>query len=224
MIKRAVNKGVKSIILSWNGVTVSGVGSASTLLPNVVKTVEQMRDIYGIKIGTTANCSREQLDLLLDKSREEGYVPDSSVSADEVKYEVGPYKIYRNLELQNVYPLDHTIMVDNKVEGIEEGLDARCWTVAIADSRYILGTNLYPIDIEEFTEKSKELLVESNPHYVINSIIDMPKVLDDINKRLKFGEYPGNNKDTYMLLNNKFVEKDEYFRDNKRYCRNMFLL
>lgn len=40
MIKRAVNEGIKSIILGWNGVTVSGVGPAITLLPNMTKTVE----------------------------------------------------------------------------------------------------------------------------------------------------------------------------------------
>lgn len=225
MIKRGIYEGVKSVIFGWNGVTVTGVGSATTLLPNVIDTVTQMKDQYGVKIGSTANCSREQLNLLLDKSKEEGYTPDSSVSADEVKYDVGPYMIYRNLELLNVYPLDYTIKVDNNVEGIKEGLSAKCWTVAVADNRDYINNGLYPIDIEEFIEKSKESLAESNPHYVINSIVDMPKVLDDINERLQFGEYPCVNEETYLLKNNKFVDSDEYFEDkDKRYCRNMFLL
>lgn len=218
-------KRIRSVILGWNGVTISKVGNSTTLLPNVEEIVDQMRYYYGIKIGSTSEFNREHLNLILDKSKYEGYVPDSSVSIEEVDYKVGPYMIYRNLELQEIYPLNCVVKVDNSMEGIMEGLHASCWTIAIADNVDCL--NLYPPDLEERSEKSKRVLCEYNPHYVINSIIELPKVLDDINERVSFEEQATDSYETYLLLGDEFVDEECYFNnENKkeRYNRNIFLL
>jgi phosphonoacetaldehyde hydrolase len=39
-------------------------------------------------------------------------------------------------------------------------------------------------------EKSRELLRKSGAHYVIDSIVDLPEIIEEINQRLKHGERP----------------------------------
>ena len=45
-------------------------------------------------------------------------------------------------------------------------------------------------DMARRLERSRELLVKSGAHYVIDSIVDLPEVCADINKRLARGEKP----------------------------------
>jgi len=45
-------------------------------------------------------------------------------------------------------------------------------------------------EISRRLEHSRELLRKSGAHYVIDSIVDLPAVIDDINARLARGEKP----------------------------------
>ncbi len=45
-------------------------------------------------------------------------------------------------------------------------------------------------EIQQRLDKSREILVKSGAHYVIDSITDLPEVCADINQRLAKGEQP----------------------------------
>lgn len=229
MIKRVVSKRVKSVILDSN-IIYSGYGIDSKLLPYVVDSVDKIKNKYGVKIGLTSHYNRKLFNKILDKNKDEGYILDSSVTIDEIKYKDDTFMIYRNMELQDTYQLESVVKVDNSDEGVKDGLNINCWTIAVISNRSYSEKNidnLYPIDIDEIIENNKKKIVENHPHYIINSIIDIPLVLEDINERLEFGDRPCDHDDTYLLMNGKFIDSDKYFdNENKivRYNRNMFLL
>ena len=49
---------------------------------------------------------------------------------------------------------------------------------------------LDPDEYERRINRSYDILVNAGAHYVIDSIVDLPPVIDDINRRLASGEKP----------------------------------
>lgn len=89
------------------------------------------------------------------------------------------------------------LQIDDCVSGLTEAHEAGCWAVGVA--RY---GNYMDIDSFEqeaiLTEeeiqvrllKARKILAEGGAHYVIDSVADLPEVVDDINQRLAKGEKP----------------------------------
>lgn len=86
--------------------------------------------------------------------------------------------------------------MDDTLVGIEEGLNGGCWTVGLAVS----GNEVW-LSFEEWSalsaseqlslkEKAYAKMNASGAHYVIDSIADLPAVLDAIEQRLANGEKP----------------------------------
>ena len=86
--------------------------------------------------------------------------------------------------------------VDDTVPGILEGRRAGMWSVALTCSGNALG-----LTYEQFRaldnatlageRKRIEAMFEgSRPHYLIDTITDLPAVISDINQRLARGEMP----------------------------------
>merc|ERR1712168_172445 len=136
---------------------------------------------------------------ILKDAIKQGYHPDVTVAGDDVinGTRPQPHMIYRNLDLLNIPPIQSVVKVDDTVSGIVEAHNAGCWSVGVA--RY---SNYMDIDSfeqeEQLDEKeiarrlnvTRDILIKSGAHYVIDSIADMPEVVDDINQRLKKGERP----------------------------------
>jgi len=171
----------------------------TTLIPGTVETVELLKKGYNIKIGSTTGFTKPMVDVLLADAKKQGYVPDSSVAGDEVIHGARPkpFMVYRNLDMLDVHPIQAVVKVDDTVSGVGEALEAGCWGVGL--SRY---SNYMDIDsLEQESKmsqeelqyrnlKSREILQKSGAHYVVDSIVDLPPVIDDINARLARGEKP----------------------------------
>ncbi len=86
--------------------------------------------------------------------------------------------------------------MDDSVNGIYEGLLAGCWTVGIAKTSSYIGLNEQQLEELSTTElrlrlqRAYDALTNSGAHYVIDTIRDLPSVIDDINRRLAIGEKP----------------------------------
>jgi len=86
--------------------------------------------------------------------------------------------------------------VDDSVNGIYEGLLAGCWTVGISKTSSYVGLNEQQLEELSTTElrlrlkRAYDALTSSGAHYVIDTIRDLPSVIDDINRRLAIGEKP----------------------------------
>jgi phosphonoacetaldehyde hydrolase len=168
------------------------------LLPGVAKVTQKMQK-DGIKIGVSTGFVRSMVDILEADARKQGFKPDATVAGDEVVNGARPkpFMVYRNLDLLDIHPIQAVVKVDDTTSGVGEGLEAGCWAVGV--SRY---SNYMDIDTMEQAEKmpkaelerrvaySADLLRKTGAHYVIDSIVNLPEVIDDINARLARGERP----------------------------------
>jgi phosphonoacetaldehyde hydrolase len=168
------------------------------LLPGVAKVSQKMQKA-GIKIGVSTGFVRSMVDILEADARKQGFKPDATVAGDEVVNGARPkpFMVYRNLDLLDIHPIQAVVKVDDTISGVGEGLEAGCWAVGV--SRY---SNYMDIDTIEQAEKmpkaelerrvaySADLLRKAGAHYVIDSIVELPEVIDDINARLARGERP----------------------------------
>ncbi len=108
-----------------------------------------------------------------------------------------PFMVYKNLDMLDVHPIQSVVKVDDTVSGVGEALEAGCWGVGV--SRYSNYMDINSLDeadrlpaaeIERRHEKTRDILRKAGAHYVIDSVADLPPVIDDINARLARGERP----------------------------------
>lgn len=168
----------------------------SNLIPGVNDTVKWLRD-NDVKVGTCTGFPREILDELLPLAKNQGFVPDFSVASDEViQARPCPHMVWKNAMELNCQPIEAVIKVDDTVDGIKEGIAAGCWTVGVAKtSNYVALSEseletLPASEVASKVEASYEILGNVGSHYVIDSVVDLPDVVRDINRRLKNGERP----------------------------------
>lgn len=168
------------------------------LLPGVAEVCKKLQN-QGIKIGVSTGFVRSMVDILLEDAIKQGFTPDATVAGDEVVHGARPkpFMVYRNLDLMDVHPIQAVVKVDDTVSGVGEALEAGCWGVGVARySNYMDIDSLEQADMMPETEierrlaHTRELLRRTGAHYVIDSIVELPQVIDDINARLARGEKP----------------------------------
>lgn len=105
----------------------------------------------------------------------------------------------RVAEALDAYPLFACIKVDDTIPGIYEGLNAGMWTVGVARSGNELGLDyneamqLEKSDPAAFAERLKGAharLAAAGAHFTIDSVADLPGVLDQISTALEEGQRP----------------------------------
>jgi len=168
------------------------------LLPGIAEVTQKIQ-VDGIKIGVTTGFTRVMVDVLEVAARAQGFNPDATVAGDEVVNGARPkpFMVYRNLDLLDIHPIQSVVKVDDTASGVGEALEAGCWGVGV--SRY---SNYMDIDtmeqaaamseqeLERRNAFSADILRKTGAHYVIDSIVELPGVIDDINARLARGERP----------------------------------
>jgi len=170
----------------------------TALLPGVAEVTQKLQK-QGVKIGSTTGFIRSMVDILEEDAKKQGYVPDASVAGDEVVHGARPrpFMVYRNLDLLDVSPIQSVVKVDDTTSGVGEALEAGCWGVGVARySNYMdietleQAERLPKEEIERRLNKTRDILRKAGAHYVVDSLADLPEVIDDINERLARGEKP----------------------------------
>ncbi|WP_162048037.1 phosphonoacetaldehyde hydrolase [Vibrio taketomensis] len=164
---------------------------------NAVEVVEELR-AKGIKIGSCSGYPREVMDVLIPVAADYGYKPDYIVASDDLTHGArpAPYMALKNVIELGVTNVNHCVKVDDSKPGIEEGHNAGMWTVAL-----LLSGNEAGLTFEQFQnadeetlntarEQAREKLIASKPHYLIDTISDLPQVIADIEQRIAAGERP----------------------------------
>ncbi len=97
----------------------------------------------------------------------------------------------------NISEIKSVVKCDDTVSGVGEALNAGCWGVGLV--RYSNYMNINSLDeeatlseaeIQRRMDHTRKILEQSGAHYVIDSLVDLPAVIDDINARLARGEKP----------------------------------
>ncbi|XP_014675884.1 PREDICTED: phosphonoacetaldehyde hydrolase-like [Priapulus caudatus] len=169
------------------------------LIPGAAEAVKTLRNQYGLKIGSTTGFTRPMVDILERDAKKQGLTFDCTVAGDEVTNgsRPKPHMVFRNMDLLDVHPVQAVLKVDDTVSGIGEALAAGCWGVGVARySNYMhinsLGEEKHvpETEIRRRLEHSRDLLRKAGSHYVVDSIADLPEVVEKINARLANGEKP----------------------------------
>jgi phosphonoacetaldehyde hydrolase len=163
----------------------------SAVIPGVLDAVQGFRG-RGLKIGSTTGYTRAMLDLLVAKSAKEGYVPDCSLTPEEVV--IGrphPFMMYETAVRLQVYPLAAIAKIGDTPADIHEGLNAGAWAIGVAGTGNMIGLSLDDFNALPAGEKEARLMAAraelqiAGAHYVVDTLNDVGAVLDDIDARLE---------------------------------------
>jgi phosphonoacetaldehyde hydrolase len=161
----------------------------SGLIPGLLDTVAKLSEM---KVAVAANTgyNREMMDTALAEANRQGFVPEVSVCATEVKAgRPAPWLIFRTMELLGVYPPEAVAVIGDTVPDVEAGLNAGVWTIAVARTGNMLGLDehqiaaLPPTELQQRLASAYDQLYRAGAHFVIDGIADCVPVIEEINRR-----------------------------------------
>ena len=157
--------------------------AAAELIPGALETVESLRKA-GLKIGSSTGYTRAMMAPVLARAAAQGYAPDHVVCAGETPHgRPSPLMIYKACAELGVWPLSRVIKVDDAEAGIEEGLAAGCFTIAVAASGNAVGLSRAAFEALEPAERSArvgaaaERLRAAGAQLVIDTVADLVPML-----------------------------------------------
>ena len=98
-----------------------------------------------------------------------------------------PSMIYKNMKNLNIDNPNNIIKIDDTNVGIEEGKNAKCWTVGVI--RWSTYMNVLPSElsilnrelIESKKIESRKTLEKSNPDFIIDTLDELPTIINKLN-------------------------------------------
>ncbi|MDC8757327.1 phosphonoacetaldehyde hydrolase [Janthinobacterium fluminis] len=188
---------VDALYAAFLPLQVERVAQYSDPIPGALDVLAELRARH-IKIGSCSGYPRVVMERLLAKARGDGLLVDHAVAADDLKAggRPGPWMALANVVELGVGELSACVKVDDTVPGIAEGLAAHMWSVGVAVSGNELGLGRAELAALPADERARrralavDKLAGAGAHYVIDSIAELPRVLDLIEARLERGEQP----------------------------------
>lgn len=188
---------IRHIYETFIPLQVERVGLHSALIPGALAMVQGLRQ-RGLKIGSTTGYPRQVMERLMPLAAEQGYAPDCTVCADDLEAGArpGPWMALDCVQQLRIGAVSHCVKVDDTLPGIEEGLNAGMWTVGLALSGSPAGWTLAQYQASDETARAVvrarvgATFHAAGTHFVIDTVADLPAVLDDIEQRLARGQRP----------------------------------
>ncbi|MFF7709662.1 phosphonoacetaldehyde hydrolase [Pseudomonas sp. NPDC007930] len=175
---------------------IAKVAEHSALIPGALEAIAALR-AEGLKIGTCSGYPRAVMSKVQALAAAAGYHPDHVVATDEVpRGRPGPAQALANVIALGLDDVAACVKVDDTLPGILEGRRAGMWTVALRCSGNFLGLDwaqyqaLPAARLAEERERISALFAPSRPHYLIDTLAELPAVVNAINARLARGECP----------------------------------
>lgn len=174
----------------------AAAASCSDLIDGAADLVRDLR-LRGVKIGSTTGYTRTMMQAILPTAAAQGYLPDAVVCAGEtLEGRPSPLMVWKAVVEMGVWPARACVKVDDAEVGMGEGLEAGCWTVGIAASGN--GVGLSQADLEDLPEdqrvalldKARKSLQAAGAHTVVDTVADLPAVLNEIERRILAGDSP----------------------------------
>ncbi len=166
------------------------------LIPGALGAVESMR-ARGLAIGTTTGYPRAVMAVVAAEAEAQGYRPDCIIAAEDAPLgRPSPFPAFAALARLGVYPVEAVVKIGDTVVDIEEGLNGGMWTVGISVTGNEVGLSEAEWSALDNGSRSQrrsaaaEKLRSAGAHYVVDSVSDVLRVLDAINRRLARGDKP----------------------------------
>lgn len=173
------------------------VAQHSALIPGALDAVAALRE-RGLKIGSCSGYPRAVMSKVQALAAAAGYHPDHVVASDEVPQgRPYPAQALANVIALQLEDVAACVKVDDTAPGLLEGRRAGMWTVALRFSGNCLGLTLAQFQALTGVERAAHRhridaeLGPCRPHYLVDTLADLPPIIDAINTRLARGESPG---------------------------------
>lgn len=187
---------MERIYLDMVPLAVESLGAHSGLIAGAANVAEELRK-RGIKVGASTGYFKEAAQVCYAAAAKQGYQPDFMVCASEVPAaRPAPWMIYRNMEALGVYPSAAVLKVGDTIPDIGEGLNAGCWSAGVAATSNDMGLSESELLALASDERGRRMdavrdrLLDAGAHDVVDSIRDVPRLVEEIDARLAAGELP----------------------------------
>jgi phosphonoacetaldehyde hydrolase len=172
------------------------IGEHSRPVPGLAECLTALRRA-GMLLGVTTGYFRQAVERVLQATREQGFVPDQAICADDVpEGRPAPWMIQRIMERSRVYPPAAVVKVGDTVADIAEGLNAGAWSVGVTSSSSLVGLTaeeleaLAPEARRERLAAAESTLLAAGAHAIIESLDELPELIADFSDRLWRGQKP----------------------------------
>jgi len=177
-------------------VQMKAIEEHAELVPHLLDVVGQLRS-RDLKIGGSTGYFREAATAVAKRAAEAGFEPDENVCADDVPQgRPAPWMIYRLMQSLGIYPASSVVKVGDTLADIEAGLQAGCWSVGVCDSSSLMGLShqeyleLSADRRSDLMQRTAQTFRDAGSHAVVDSIEELPSLIDELNGRLDKGERP----------------------------------
>jgi phosphonoacetaldehyde hydrolase len=172
------------------------IEAKSDLIPGVLPAIEMLRE-QGVKIGASTGYFKEAAEIVAGKAAKLGYTPDFTINSSEVPAgRPQPWMIYRTMEALRVFPPEAVVNIGDTPVDIESGLNAGVWSIGVAATGNQMGLTaeeLKQLSRKEYTcrlDKAKLSLYSAGAHFVIDTMEELPGIIENINKLLASSKTP----------------------------------
>lgn len=189
---------VEMLYLKFEKALYQIVAEYSIPIPGVVDTVKKLR-AQGLLIGSTTGYTSEMMEQVIPEAKKMGYEADCVITPDLTGAgRPSPFMLFECMRRMNIYPASRVVKVGDTVVDILEGKNAGAWSIGILEGSNLLGLSREEYEKAEEEEvrkrkqKTAEIYRQAGADMVINSICDLPRAIDEINRRLMYREEGGN--------------------------------
>jgi phosphonoacetaldehyde hydrolase len=166
------------------------------LIPGVLDCVQVLRS-RGVRIGASTGYFRAAAERVYRAAALQGYRPDHCVCAEEVPAgRPAPWMVFRIMEVLGVFPPAAVVKVGDTVPDVGEGIAAGAWSVGVLRTSSDVGCTerewdaLPPAERDRRLASCREKLLAAGAHAVVETLAELPAVLNDLDARLGRGERP----------------------------------
>jgi phosphonoacetaldehyde hydrolase len=188
---------IDAIFEVFEPMNVAAVEAHSALIPGAHDALRWCK-ARGIRVGSTTGYTRPIMERLMPLAAAQGFVPEVTICAGDLAAgRPAPLQIWSALAQMGIWPASSVIKLDDTAPGIGEARAAGCWAAGAA----LTGNNpglsaeelarLPPDQRSELRRAASEPLLRAGAHLVIDSIAELPWLVEHIEARLEAGEKPG---------------------------------
>ncbi|MCA3275983.1 MAG: phosphonoacetaldehyde hydrolase [Roseomonas sp.] len=188
---------IDAIFEVFEPMNIAAVEAHSALIPGAQDALEWCK-ARGIRIGSTTGYTRPIMERLMPFAAAQGFVPEVTICAGDLAAgRPAPLQIWSALAQMGIWPASSVIKLDDTPPGIGEARAAGCWAVGVALTGNTPGLSaeelagLAPAERDALRRAASEPLLRAGAHLVIETIAELPSLIDHIETRLAAGEKPG---------------------------------
>jgi phosphonoacetaldehyde hydrolase len=176
---------------------VASVRDHAQFIPGALATLDDLK-ARGLRIGSTTGYTRPIMEVLMPIAAAGGFDPEIVVCAGDLAAgRPSPLMMWHAMAQMGIWPADTVVKVDDTIPGIGEGVAAGTWTVGVSLSGNMVGLTeqelaaLTPAERAVLRDQASAEMVAAGADFVIDSVADLPAVIDRITAAIAAGARPG---------------------------------